>query len=124
MRTLNKALAAMNLAANATSEVIDVRHLALLAVAMIWTGTPTGTVKLQGSVDNINWFDLGTFSQALAGAAGSKLWEVVDVTVAYVRLSYASTSGTGSLTPKVNGKRRLTFQPKGATACLRAARST
>lgn len=68
----------------------------------VWTGTPLGTLKNQGSNDGVTWFDLDT--QAAGGAAGSKLFEKVDCMFKYTRLIYTRTGSTGSLTVKFYAK--------------------
>lgn len=84
------------LTASLTSDVCDVRTEVVYSVQASWSGTPTGTLKLQLSNDATTWTD-GPSPQTLSGAAGSYLWDTVQTGVGYVRLAYTFTSGTGTL---------------------------
>lgn len=68
------------------------------SVQASWTGTPTGTLKLQCSNDNTNWTDITASIQALAGSAGNYEWNVVMPMYLYAQLVYVFTSSTGTLT--------------------------
>lgn len=85
-----------------------------------YTGTPTGTLYLEGSSDpsgnfasplnatNVptNWSTIANSAQVIS-AAGSFLWNVSDVEYNWVRLSYTDSSGgtsTALLTARINAK--------------------
>lgn len=84
-----------------------------------WTGTPTGTLKLQGSgkypqglvsgntlppfVDS-DFVDITDATAATGGAAGEQLFDVEDASYAWVKVVYTNTSGTGVLNVVGNKK--------------------
>lgn len=73
-----------------------------LSMGFSWSGTPTGTLKLQHSFDNATWFDTpGASTEFTAQPAGSAAsvatnWYNMPGTVA--RIAYTRTSGSGTLT--------------------------
>lgn len=108
----------MNTTINSTAmQTVDLYGYAIQAV---WTGTPTGTFKLQASNDPVttqwptaqtqptNWTDITNSSQAVS-AAGNFMWNATDVMYNWVRVVYtdgSSGASTASLTT-------LTFNGKG-----------
>lgn len=88
------------------------------AVHAVWTGTPTGTLKLQASCDAplltnqtssgvttvTNWTDITSSSVAVAGAAGDYMWNVTTGSYRFFRLVYTNISGTGTLNALTNVK--------------------
>ncbi len=79
---------------------------ARLTLTASWTGTPTGSFSLQYlDPDGVTWrtvpgasteFTSNSQSQP-AGSAGSAAWTWYGVPGGQARLSYAATSGTGTL---------------------------
>lgn len=71
---------------------------------LVWTGTPTGTFKVQASnnygIPNVTatWNDVPSASVAGGGAAGSQIFSNGQATETYYRIDYARTSGSGTLT--------------------------
>jgi hypothetical protein len=101
----DKVVDAASLAASVTSQVIDIRHQYGFAIFAVWTGTPTGVLKMQASPDGINnWADVSGITASPAGAAGSyfvnKEWQFYP----YIRFLYTRSSGTGSLDIWYTGK--------------------
>jgi hypothetical protein len=95
-----------------TSNPVPIDQIYGFAAQVVFTGTPTGTFKLQGSCDIparetaqsnggpdtiTNWSDL-SLTLAAAGAAGNGIINVNGAFYRYVRLVYTNTSGTGVLT--------------------------
>lgn len=87
-----------------TTAAIDVRSFPYAAMQAVWTGSPTGTFTVEGSIDNVqnpsqvtNWFDTGTTVNSPGGSADSTLINLQGVGFAWLRLKYAFSSGTGSL---------------------------
>lgn len=66
-----------------------------------WTGTPTGTLKLQASNDIdatvTDWEDIPGSSVAIAGAAGQQVYNYTNAPFRWVRLVYTASSGSGTL---------------------------
>lgn len=101
--------------ANIFSQALQLRNMYGYAIQAFWTGTPTGTIKLQGSCDPwspapfipTNWSDLDQTSLTISNA-GNELWNVFDVMYNWVRFVYIDASGGTSnaiLTSAVfNGK--------------------
>lgn len=88
------------------SDATYIANLDLISYALSWTGTPTGTITIDGSVDGSTFFDL-TFDPVLAqpsGAAGGYLVNVSVEGFGWIRVSYTNASGTGTLTVKISGK--------------------
>lgn len=86
-------------------------------IQAVWTGTPTGTFKLQISGDpqsNVpgaaptNWSDYSGSSEAIS-AAGNFYWNVGEVFFNWVRLVYTDGSG-GTSTAVLTAS---TFNAKG-----------
>lgn len=103
MKVLNKGITFDDVALTAgrTTEAISVTHMAQFAVQVSVTGTATGTLKIQASCDELepsNWTDLSGASASLSGAAATVLINVVDAGYNWVRVVYAHTSGTGTVT--------------------------
>lgn len=97
-------VSAQTIAGNYSSPALEVSHLIVASLEYVVTGTPTGTLKAQASIDGVVWYDLATLTAALAGAAASGLWNLSDMGYKYVRVTYVFTSGTGVLTVNVNAK--------------------
>lgn len=118
MRPFNEPIisnALMN--ANISSPGIPLAQTFGYAIQAVYTGTPTGTLKLQASNDPLgdltnpndqptNWEDISNSSQSIS-AAGSFLWNVTDVMYTWVRLVFTDGSGgtsTARLSANINGK--------------------
>lgn len=75
-----------------------------------WTGTPTGSFKLQGSNDVgdsvTDWEDIPGSTLAVAGAAGTQMWNYTRSPFRWVRIVYTATSGSGTLS-------KMIFNAKG-----------
>ncbi len=63
----------------------------------IWTGSPTGTIAVMGSLDNIN-FTIPIYSIATGGSAGSLDYDLFGTSVQWIQITYTFTSGSGTLT--------------------------
>lgn len=93
------------------SAAIPVDQLWGFAIQAAWTGTPTGTIKLQASCDApdrtnqtssgsatvANWTDIADSSYAIAGAEGTYMWNVTSASYRFVRVVYTNASGDGVL---------------------------
>jgi hypothetical protein len=98
-------LAAGDMSTSLTSAATDIRWLDNVVMYLTFTGTPTGTFKVQVSPDNLTWVDLALVpTPTAAGAAGSHRIGLNQLPDPYVRASYVATSGAGSLTVKIAGK--------------------
>lgn len=82
------------------SQIINIAKMDNAGLEVTWTGTPTGTFSVQGSVSGKNFYDL-TFSPALAQPAGSGSGYLIDLSgypFTYILLKYINASGSGVLT--------------------------
>lgn len=85
------------------SAVKDISEVIGFAVQSVWTGTLAGNIIVQVSNDNVNFFQLD--SQAMGGAAGNDMYEVPRTHAKYARVLLDYTSGTGTITVTISGKR-------------------
>lgn len=86
---------------------LDLLKLTGAALQASWTGTPTGTLSVEGSIDGINYSDIGaSIPTQPAGAAGSVLLNLVDLQFRYARMSYTNATGSGGLTVMGEAKQR------------------
>jgi hypothetical protein len=105
------------LSANKASAAIPLPQMFGYAVQAVISGTPTGTLKLQASVDPVqegvpnpplptNWNDIASSSVTVT-AAGTTTWNVTDAMYTWVRLVYtdaSSGSSTAVINANINGK--------------------
>lgn len=80
-----------------TGSIYDMEQSYGYAAAFQWTGTPTGTVKIQQSLDQILWFDVAASSQATGGLSGTFYYENPTSMALFVRPVFVFSSGTGTL---------------------------
>lgn len=113
---------------NATlnSSALQLENMFGYAIQIVFTGTPTGSFKLQSSCDPVtaagqkfgangavtfsptNWTDIAD-STFTVSAAGNVEWNVTDVMYNYVRVVYTDTS-SGASTAIITS---ATFNGKG-----------
>lgn len=107
-----------------TSAVTNILHKDNISYQLVWTGTPTGTFSIQGSLDynpglpqsepdgaknNGTWTTIPA-EDALggppvaSGSAGQILADLSQLPYPYVRVIYVNSSGSGTLTGWVSGK--------------------
>lgn len=114
MRIANDTLidAPADLSSPWTSKAIWLGHVTNYSIQLFFTGTPEGSFKLQCSSDagtksNLgeayietgltHWTDIANSTQAV-DEAGDHTWQVENAGYPWVRVVWAPTSGTGSLT--------------------------
>jgi hypothetical protein len=91
------ALSAADVASNQTSPTIDIRFNYGYAVVCTFTGAPTGTVLIRGSIDGTTWITLDTLT-----VSGTTTLAVNRSDVFYPYLSvYKASGGTGTVTAKI-----------------------
>jgi len=106
----------VNTVMNATinSSPLNLIRTINFAIQIVFTGTPTGSFQLQASCDPgaasaatfqqttvnnpVNWTNIG--SSTSVNAAGSVIWNIVDVGYNWVRVVYTDSSG-GSATSTI-----------------------
>ena len=73
-------------------------------VVASWSGSsPSGTIQLYGSADNITFVPLGT-AVTVSGNTGATAWDVVGTGALWLSVVYTKTSGTGTLTVTESSK--------------------
>lgn len=83
-----------------TSTQLAVQYFNNVGLEITWTGTPTGTIAVNGSNSGTTFYAL-TFSPVLtqpAGSAGGYLIDLNQFPFAYFNVTYTHSSGTGTLT--------------------------
>lgn len=103
------------------SSAYNVQQSYGVAIQAVFTGTPTGTFKLQASADPatniqpgqgaggnpvLDWVDIADSSYSVT-AAGNYMWNVFDIMYNFIRLVYTDTSGgtsTAVLNAVINAK--------------------
>ncbi len=100
--------AGVTMATNIASDAVKCQWEDNIGIQCKWTGTPTGTLAVQISLDPtaLGW-ETRTFSPAPAQPAGSAsgtYFEVNQSTAAWVRLIYTAGSSTGTLYAKITLK--------------------
>jgi hypothetical protein len=88
------------------SKAMQLQNSMFYNIQIVFTGTPTGSFKLQASSDNsatmtaagqfpyqpVNWTDVPDSSTAVS-AAGSVMWNIEWASYNFVRVVYTDTSG-------------------------------
>lgn len=103
--------------ANLYSQRKGINLFPTFAMQFVWTGTPTGTLLVMGSIDGTN-FNIQLATHALTGAAGNYLYDMSSTaglitTCGWVQGQYTFTSGSGTLTSVLAGTKGLIY-PNGA----------
>lgn len=94
-----------DMSGNLTSVSTDIRWLDNIVLYASWTGTPSGSFKVQVSPDNQTWFDLNIIPPPPAsGIAGTHRIALHQLPDPYIRIVYVAASGAGTLTTKIAGK--------------------
>lgn len=110
-----KFVSAGDMSGTITSKAIGIQFLDNIALQFNFTGTPTGTFSVQGSLDHAEYFGTvtkaGTWNEvtldpvpAAAGAAGSILINMDQLAFPFLRVVYTAASGTGSLDAYITAK--------------------
>jgi hypothetical protein len=108
---------AASMASNITQVLpIYIQLLDNVAVQLNWTGTPTGTFQISGSLDHTqdsqgNITNAGTFipitlspSPAASGSASNILINLSGLSFPYIQVAYTATGGTGTLDAYIGAK--------------------
>ena len=76
----------------------SLRHANGYALQFIWSAgsTPTGTVKLQASLDDSTWDDITGASESVSGSSGSVTFNAPNAFYHYVRPVYTRSGGTAT----------------------------
>lgn len=94
-----------DMSGNLTSESFCLDNMEHISVNCNYVGTPTGNLVYEISSDMsdpTNWQTLATV--AVAGAAGGQIWLDRNAPYKYMRITYAFTSGVGTLNVNIIAK--------------------
>ncbi len=92
-----------SLTSTVSSDIVDLAETLGYAIHAIWTGSPDGTISVQGGNDGINFVEVDSI--VTGATSGQHLLNVEKHHYRYVKIVYTATSGTGSLTLYISGKR-------------------
>jgi len=90
-----------------TSISMNIGMMVFASVQLVWTGTPTGVIKLQGSNDENTWTDLVELNTKIiqpAGSAGDLLIDLNQLSFKFLRVKYTNASGSGVLNIEAHNK--------------------
>ncbi len=98
-----KAVDGGDMSSDITGTATDVTYLDNVGYQVIFTGTPTGTFSVEGTIDGENWTalsirDADNLEPSASGSAGSLMINLNQIPYRSVRPVYTATSGSGSLT--------------------------
>ena len=83
----------------------NIQYADNVSVQLNFTGTPTGTFEIQGSLDQSNWVPLVfSTSPVASGASGQILLDMNQLSFPYIRVFYDRTSGSGTLDAYISWK--------------------
>lgn len=100
------------MAGSITGSVVGIQYLDNVAIQMEFTGSPVGTLAVQGSVNYAqnaqgtvtntgNWI---TFTTSAVAAAGDVLFDLNQLSFPWIRVIYTRSSGTGTLDGYISAK--------------------
>ena len=103
---------AQALTGNFNSSAINVLQSDVVDIQCNYTGSPSGTLTIQGSLDGVNYaaipFQSGTSvvtSLTLPTATSPILVNIINAGLKFVRISYTFTSGSGSMDAYISYRR-------------------
>ena len=101
---------------NITSDPTNIQFLDNVSMQLNFTGTPTGTFTVQGSLDYQqtspfakaaigNWIDITLpTTPAAAGSANQILIDMNQLSFPWIRVKYTASSGSGTLNAYISAK--------------------
>ena len=104
MAKLMKNLTVINdgyMSGNLDSGIIELSEVDGIAVHSVYTGTPSGTIRILGSNDGVNFVELDA---NVIAASGQDLVNLSLLMCAFVKVTYTVAAGSGSLTTNVSMK--------------------
>ena len=95
-----------DMSGNITGSSYDMSQSFGYKVYFTWTGSPTGTVKMQGSLDGSIWYDIpdSGASGITGGTSGSLQFKDATCMDIFVRPVFTFSSGTGTLNVQIAKK--------------------
>ena len=100
-------VSAASAAVNITSVPATLGDLGQFSIHVKFSsGTLNGTLTLDCSNDGTDWVTVTGSSQSIAAGA-SHVWNISNANYKYVRVAYAATSGTGTMTATMTLKENV-----------------
>lgn len=105
-----------DMSGDVTSSVTNIEFIDNVGVQLNFTGTPTGTFKIQVSADYKqnsqgvvtnagNWIDLSFSTTPSASGSASQIYiDMTQLSAPYIRVKYVRASGSGTLNGYIVGK--------------------
>lgn len=90
-------LSAQTLGATFNSPAISMPRMDRITFGLSWSGTPAGSLVVQGSVDGSVWVTIASIAAITMAGAGDTALIDMATGCPYIRLSYTRSGGTGSL---------------------------
>jgi len=105
MEDASTGLPSLDISGNCTTEITGVKNSDNIGIQLVWSGTtPSGEVFIEVSNDYVEGINPGTWEALdfgrnilITGNSGSHLININLVPFAYMRLSYDSASGNGTM---------------------------
>lgn len=110
-------IVAQTIATNYTSNPVNIQFLDNVCIQLNFTGTPTGTFAVQGSLDYSqnaltgvqtnagNWVPIALpITPVASGAAGTILLDLNQLSFPWIRVVYTASSSTGVLDGYIGAK--------------------
>ena len=79
-----------------TSDIQVIFRDQMFSIQPVWTGGPTGTLKLEGSLDKNNWCLIPSTTSTVNGPS-SIIWDLGHSAIPYFRVKYERSGGSGIL---------------------------
>lgn len=86
------------------SKALDLRTLIACGLQLKYDDGLTATFQVMGSVDGLNFDDMGYLIPAASGIAGSAIINIYGIGVNYIKLRVNRTSGSAAVTVKGSAK--------------------
>lgn len=99
-----KLLDAVTVGAARTSSAYDVAEASNISLHVVYSGTLSATVTIQGSNDGTNFADV-TSTGTISTGAGNVMVSLSAIGFRYARANINYTSGSATVTARLSGKR-------------------
>jgi hypothetical protein len=93
----NDQLEELDISTDVVSEAIPLQAGVGYCIMSVNDGAAIGVASLQVSPDSVIWFDLPGTELDVDGTGNTNVWNVERAMYPYARLSYVSTSDTGTM---------------------------
>lgn len=95
-----------SMSSNVTSLTHDITRVTGWSAQFIFSGSPVGTIKIQGTSNGIDFDDLPGAQKQISSAGDFTFNLTYRAQYPYIRTLFVRTSGTGTLNVIVSGKEK------------------